>query len=101
MDASPMTNLHLADFFLLRLCAGFGTGALLGASYFLTLRWNVRTLAFGRAPLLAMGLQLARFALLAVGLVLIARGFGAVPLVAVTAGILVARAAVLRVGLTT
>jgi F1F0 ATPase subunit 2 len=93
-----MTDLHLADFFLLPLSAGFGAGVLIGASYFLTLRWNVRMLALGHAPLLAMGLQLARFALLAVALVLIARSFGAVSLVAVIAGILAARAAVLRMG---
>ncbi len=92
-----MTYLHL-DLFLLPLCAGFGAGVLIGASYFVTLRWNVRLLALGRGPLLAMGLQLARFALLAVALVLIARGFGAVSLVAVTAGILAGRAAVLRMG---
>ena len=93
-----MTDLHLAGFFLLPLCAAFGAGALIGASYFLTLRWNVRMLALGRAPLLAVALQIARFALLAAALVLIARSFGAVALVAVTAGILAARAAVLRMG---
>jgi F1F0 ATPase subunit 2 len=97
MDAPTMTDLHLADL-LPPVCAAFGAGILLGASYFLTLRWNVRTLALGRAPLFAIGLQLARFALLAVALVLIARGFGALPLVAATAGILTARAAVLRMG---
>jgi F1F0 ATPase subunit 2 len=98
MDAPAMTDLHLADFFLLPLCGGFGAGVLIGTSYFLTLRWNVRMLALDRAPLLAVGLQLARFALLAVVLVLIARGFGAVSLVAATTGILAARVAVLRIG---
>jgi F1F0 ATPase subunit 2 len=93
-----MTDLHLADFVLLRLCAAFGAGVLSGASHFLTLQWNVRMLALDRAPLPALGFQLARFALLAVALVLIARGLGAASLVVVTAGILVARAAVLRMG---
>jgi F1F0 ATPase subunit 2 len=91
-----MTHLHHAEFFLLPPCIGFAAGALIGASHFLMLQWYVRMLALGRAPLAAMGLQLARFALLAVAVVLIARGFGAVSLVAVTAGILVARAAILR-----
>jgi hypothetical protein len=98
MDAPPMTDLRLADFFLLPLCAGFGAGALIGASHFLTLRWNVGMFALRRAALLAIGLQLARFALLAVALVLIVRGFGAVSLVAATAGVLMARAAVLCMG---
>jgi N-ATPase, AtpR subunit len=93
-----MTDLFLAHFFLLPLCAGFGAGALIGTSHFLTLRWSVRMLALGGAPLPAMGLQLVRFAVLSVILALIARGFGAMPLVAVAAGILVARAAVLRMG---
>jgi hypothetical protein len=99
MDAPAMTDLHPTDFFLLHLCAAFGAGVLIGASYFLTLRRNVRTLALGRAPLLSMGLQLSRFALLTVTLALIARGFGAASLLAVTAGIVGARAGVLRLGL--
>jgi N-ATPase, AtpR subunit len=98
MDAATMTDLHLADFFPLPLYAGFGAGVLIGAAYFLTLRWTIQILALGQAALLGIGLQLARFAVLALALVLIARGFGAVSLVAVTAGILAARAAVLRIG---
>lgn len=92
-----MTDFHLAAL-LLPACAAFGTGVLLGASYFLTLRWNVRVLALGNAPPCAIGLQLARFALLAAALVLIVRGLGALPLIAATAGIITARAAVLRMG---
>jgi F1F0 ATPase subunit 2 len=98
MDASPMTDLHLADFLLVPLSVGFGAGALIGSSYFLTLRWNVRMLVLGRRPLLAMGLQLARFTLLAGALFLIVRGFGAVSLIAMTGGVLASRTAVLRMG---
>ena len=93
-----MTDLHLANLLLSPLYAGFGAGVLIGASYFLTLRWNIQMLALGHAPLLGIGLQLVRFAPLALALVAIARGFGAVSLVAVTVGILAARAAVLRMG---
>jgi F1F0 ATPase subunit 2 len=93
-----MSDLHLAHLSLLPACAGFGAGVLLGASHFLTLHWNVRMLALGRAQLIAMTLQLARFALLAVALALIARIFGALPLVVATAGIIAARVVALSVG---
>jgi len=73
-------------------------GALIGAFHFLTLRWSVGLLAAGRVPLLAMTLQLTRFALLAGALGMIARGVGAVPLLVATAGILAARTAAIRLG---
>ena len=52
----------------------------------------------GRAPLLALALQLGRFALLAVALALIASRFGALPLLAAAAGILAARTVAVRLG---
>ena len=78
--------------------AGLGAGALVGVFHFLTLRWSVGLLAAGRAPLAAMALQLSRFAVLAAALAGLAMRFGAVPLLAATAGILVARAAAIRLG---
>jgi len=74
------------------------SGALIGALYFQTLYWNVRMLAFGRPPLLAMALQLGRFALLASALAIIARHFGALPLLLVATGILGARLVAVRLG---
>ena len=94
-----MTSFDLTEHALLALRAGawLGGGALIGAFYFLTLRWNVRMLAFGRAPLLAMALQL--------GAIRAPRrracasspvDFGALPLLLATAGILAARTATVR-----
>ena len=93
-----MTSFDLTEHALLALRVGawLGGGALIGAFHFLTLRWNVRMLALGRAPLLAMALQLGRFALLASVLAVIASRFGALPLLLVTAGILAARTATVR-----
>ncbi len=95
-----MTSFHLTEHGLLALRAGawLGGGALIGACYFLTLRWNVRMLALGRLPLFAMALQLGRFALLAGVLAVIAGRFGALPLILATAGILAARTAAVRLG---
>lgn len=94
-----MTGFHLGTNALLTLEDGVWliSGALLGSCYFLTLRWNVNLLALGR-PLLAMALQLARLALLAAALVAIVRQFGALPLLLVTAGVLAARMATIRIG---
>ena len=93
-----MTSFDLTEHALLALRVGawLGGGALIGAFYFLTLRWNVRMLALGRAPLLAMALQLGRFAFLAGVLGVIASRFGALPLLLATAGILAARTATMR-----
>jgi F1F0 ATPase subunit 2 len=100
MDAQAMTSFHLGEQALLalRACAWLGGGALIGGFYFLTLRWNVRMLVLGRAPLLAMALQLGRFALLAGVLAMIASRFGALPLLVATAGIFAARTAAVRLG---
>jgi F1F0 ATPase subunit 2 len=73
-------------------------GALIGASHFLALRWNVRMFAVGGSFPLVLATQLVRFALLAGVLTLIAGHFGAFPLLVAAAGILAARTAVLRFG---
>lgn len=78
--------------------AWLSCGALIGTFHFLTLRWNVRLLALGRAPLLALAVQLGRFALLAGALAVIASRFGALPLLLAAAGILAARTAAVRLG---
>ena len=85
-----MTSFHLSEhaLFAVRAGAWLGGGALIGAFYFLTLRWNVKMLVLGRAWLFATTLQLGRFALLAGMLAVIASRFGALPLVLAAAGIL-------------
>jgi len=95
-----MTSLHLAEHAWLALQAGtwMGAGALIGALYFLTLHWNVRMLALGRAPLFAMALALGRFVLLAGVLAAIASRFGALPLLLAAASILVVRTAAVQLG---
>lgn len=72
----------------------FVTGALLGLAHFRTLRWNVRCMIGGR-PLLALALQVLRFAATGAALTLIARGFGTLPLLAGTLGLLAARTGLL------
>jgi len=95
-----MTNVHLIEHALpaMQVGAWLCGGALIGGLYFLTLHWNVRMLAFGRRPLLAMALQLGRFGVLAGALAIIASRFGALPLLLVAAGILGARIAAVRLG---
>jgi F1F0 ATPase subunit 2 len=73
-------------------------GTAIGAVFFLTLRWSVRMLAAGNAVLLVMTLQLARFAVIGAVLAAIVNHFGALALLAAAVGILVARAALLRLG---
>ena len=95
-----MTSLHLIEYVspIVRAGAWLSAGALIGVSYFLTLGWNVRLLVLGRRPLLAIALQLGRFALLAGLLAFIASRFGALPLLLSTVGILASRLAVMRLG---
>ena len=97
-----MTIFHLTQhdlvLYLLRASAWLGAGALIGASYFLSLRWNVRYFEVGQSLLLALALQLVRFALIAIVLGVIASQFGALPLLIATAGILAARPAIIRLG---
>ena len=97
-----MTELHLAEQDVFRLALSAGTwlavGALLGALYFLTLRWNVRRFVAGQSLPLVLVNQLVRFAVIAGGLAIIAKQFGALPLLVATAGILTTRAAIVRFG---
>jgi hypothetical protein len=78
--------------------AWFGVGILIGAFYFLSLRWNLRYFEINRSILLAFAIQLVRFALAAVALGVIAKQFGALPLLIATGGILATRPAILRLG---
>jgi F1F0 ATPase subunit 2 len=101
MDAQAMTKFLLAqqDLIASALTGGawLAAGAAVGALYFLTLHWNVRMFA-GRSPVLALALQLARFAAIAGALAIVAVHFGALPLLVATAGILAARTVFLRWG---
>lgn len=94
-----MTNLHVIDHALpvVQIGAWLGAGALIGALYLLTLHWTVRMLARGRLPLVAMALQLGRFAVLAGVLAAIAARCGALPLLLAAAGMLAVRLAAVRV----
>jgi F1F0 ATPase subunit 2 len=85
MDASAMT---------LALVIGLAAGTVLGAAHLASLWWSVALLCDGR-PILGVMMQALRFVVLAAGLALIVR-HGAVPLVAATAGVLAARAVLLR-----
>jgi F1F0 ATPase subunit 2 len=98
MDAQAMTSFDLTDYALPMLRDGgwLGGGMLIGAIYFLTLRWNVRMLVLGQTPLRAMTVQLGRFAFAAVVLVVIAGRFGALPLLLTAAGIVAVRPAAKR-----
>jgi F1F0 ATPase subunit 2 len=102
MDAQAMTNFSLTGHDLIPYAISAGpwltVGALIGASHFLALRWNIRMLAIGRPLPLALATQLVRFAFLAGVLTIIASHFGAFPLLAAAAGILAARTTVLRFG---
>lgn len=71
-------------------------GLLIGAAFFLMLRWNVRLLTPSRLSLAVMALPLARFALLAAALCVVAVRFGGFPLIAATAGIVAARLIAVR-----
>jgi F1F0 ATPase subunit 2 len=73
-------------------------GLLVGACYFLTLRWTVRMFAAARPLLLPLGLQLIRFGLIAAMLAAITWCFGALPLLMATTGILIMRTIIVRLG---
>jgi F1F0 ATPase subunit 2 len=95
-----MTTLSADNLAVLVLQAGawLAAGVLLGGFHFLTLRWNVRMFASDPSPLLPLGIQVLRFALVAAVLATVAHYFGALALLIVTAGVLVARTAVIRLG---
>ncbi len=73
-------------------------GMVIGVFQFMTLRWVVGRLASGRSVLVPFGTQLARLVLIAAALAIITRLVGAMPLLGTTAGILIARTAMLRGG---
>jgi len=89
-----MTGLPAHD--LVYAAGWIAAGAIIGASHFLSLRWNLRLLAGGRSLMPALAVQLGRFAAIAAILAVIARSFGALPLLAATLGILLARTIVIR-----
>lgn len=88
-----MTDFHftVAMSFALQAAAWFCAGAMMGAAYFLTLRWNVGLLVFGRAPFVTVIMQGGRLLLLAGLLAAIAHWSGALPLIAAAAAILATR----------
>ena len=97
-----MTEVHFTEhelvLFALGASAWLAVGTLIGTFHLLTLRWNVRVFVLGQSPLLAFATQLVRFAVVTGGLAIIASQFGALPLLVATAGILVTRTAILRIG---
>jgi len=82
--------------YLLHAGPWLAAGAAVGIFYFQALRWNVRMFAAGQSLLLPLGIQLVRFALTAAVLFAITRSFGAPALLATTAGIVIARTAIVR-----
>jgi hypothetical protein len=102
MDAQAMT--HFAPAWrdltasLLWAAAWLPVGMAIGVFQFITLRWVVGMLASGRSFLLPFGTQLARLVLIAAALAIITRFVGASPLLGTTAGILIARTAMVRDG---
>lgn len=95
-----MTSFHLAEqaLLVLRVGAWLSSGALIGALYFLTLRWSVKMLTAHERLLPAMALQVGRLALLAGLLAIIVISFGTLPLLLTTAGIFGARVAAVQWG---
>jgi len=86
------THEYLA--FIAATAGWFAAGGLLGVVHFISLRWNVHHLVAGHV-VLALGLQLLRFALTGTALTLSVRLFGAVPLLAGSLGLMAARTGVL------
>ena len=84
--------------FALDVGAWLAIGALIGASHYVTLRWNAQMLAIGFSVLVVLATQLTRFAVIAGVLAIITRHYGALPLLVVALGILASRTAVLRFG---
>jgi F1F0 ATPase subunit 2 len=102
MDAQAMTPPYPISLGQLPPPLGVGAwlafGLLVGAFYFLTLRWTVRMFAAARPLLLLLGLQLIRFGLIAAILAAITWSFGALPLLMATMGILIMRTIIVRLG---
>lgn len=75
----------------------FVAGVLVGGLYWLTLRWSVALLAAGRSIALAIAVQVVRFAVLGAALAVVAIGYGWPALLLSASGLVLARAAVLRI----
>jgi F1F0 ATPase subunit 2 len=73
-------------------------GLAIGAVYYLSLRWNVRMFTDGRSLFPALAIQLGRFVAVGIILALIVHAFGALALLVTTAGILLARSIIIRLG---
>jgi hypothetical protein len=88
-----MTSFHFGapSFLAVQVAVWLGGGLLIGTGHFLALRWNVSSLALGRAPLVAAIVQVGRLALLVGLLAAIADCCGALPLVSAVGGIVAAR----------
>ena len=97
MILAPLTAQHLI-FAVVSAAGWLAAGMAIGAIHFLSLRWNVRMLTDGRSLLPALALQLCRFAAIGIVLAVIAHTFGALPLIVTTAGILLARTVIIRLG---
>lgn len=82
---------------VLQMAAWLLTGLAAGALHFLSLRWSVRLFIEGRAAR-SIAVQGLRLVLLGGALAAVAVWFGALQLLAATAGLFVARTAVLRLG---
>jgi hypothetical protein len=94
MDERKMTSLHIVPLYLtLPLC--FLGGLLIGLVYFQALRRTADLIVRGGNPLLGLALALGRLALLGAGLY-VAVLFGALALLAALAGVLCAKAVMLR-----
>lgn len=91
--AEPVTLAWGAMQIVLWLAAGVAVGVL----HFLSLRWSVRLFIEGRAAR-SLAIQGLRLAVLGGGLFAVVVWFGALPLLAATAGLLLARTAVIRLG---
>lgn len=93
-----MSAAHLTTHGFMAAAFWLAVGAAIGGGFFSSLRWSVAMLTSGRAMLAVIAAQLARLVMIGIALTAIALYFGALPLLAASAGILLARAAVLRWG---
>jgi len=91
-----MTGFHFSAHDLAFAAAWLAAGAGLGTVHFLSLRWNLRMLAAGRALLAVAAVQLTRFVTVGILLAAITIYFGALPLLAATLGLLAARTVIVR-----
>lgn len=94
MDERAVTDWQALPLYV-TLPGGFLAGLVLGFAYFRALRATVGLLVGGRHPLLGLALTLSRLAMLAAGFYLAVR-VGGLALLAALAGVLCAKAVMLR-----